>query len=153
MIKSVALKKDQKKLLQNVLYVHNSVEKGLNLMITTKLLQPIVSKPGDKAEDLMKRVLKHVRTGQIVGMINFQRKLKIAKDFSLLSSSEIKTFSHLNDLRNDFAHFRSKNIKDDLVYYHNSYKLLLKARDLINSLVEKTLAEENMAVSPGEWSS
>jgi len=153
LIKSIAPNRDQKKLSQNVLYIHNNVEKGLNLMIATKLVQPIAVKPGDKAKDVVKTALKHVRTSDVVGIINFQRKLKIVKDFGMLPSSEVKLFSRLNDLRNDFAHFRSKNIKDDLVYYYESYCLLLEARNLINALVEKTLAEEGMAVSPGEWSS
>jgi hypothetical protein len=153
LIKSIALNRDQKKLLQNVLYIHNSVEKGLNLMIVTKLVQPIAVKPGDEGEDVFLMALKHVRIGDVVSRISFQRKLKVAKDFELLLSSEVKIFSRLNDLRNDFAHFRSKNIKDDLIYYHESYQLLLEARDLINILVAKILAEENMAVSPGEWPS
>jgi len=153
LIKSIALNRDQKKLLQNVLYIHNSVEKGFNLMIVTKLVQPIAVKPSDEVEDVGKTALKHVRIDGVVSRISFQRKLIIAKDFGLLSSSEKKLFFRLNDLRNDFAHFRSKNIKDNLVYYHESYQLLLEARDLINILVAKILGEENMAVSPGEWSS
>jgi hypothetical protein len=142
-----ALNKDQKKLLQNVLYVHNRVEHGLNLMITVKLVQPI---SGRSSIGLMMGALKHVRMRNIIDDITFTRKLKIAKDFGLLSSPDIRLFTSLNDLRNDFAHFKFNNIKNDLDYYHESYRLLLEAKNLVTILVAKFLVEENMTVSPGE---
>ena len=141
----VVLNKEQKKLLQNVLFVHNRTENALSLMIQLNTSQAI---RGKTSSELMKGAMTHAKTEKVVSYLSFQKKIRIAKEFGIVKSYDIKLFNKLNDLRNDFAHFRFKNIKNDEEYYINSYELLVSVQKLIDNLVALQISETGMMPSP-----
>ena len=147
----VKLNKRQKQLLQDVLYVHNKVEKGLNLCITLKTVSPISANKKTLAEDLYTDALKHIHIAYLADQLSFRRKLEVAKKFDILNNKDVNHLNKLNDLRNNFAHFKSMKILDTDEYYTQNYELLVRAIHFHTILVALTISKTGMSPSPSEY--